>query len=223
VPDETRIAALLGPGADEFFSQTGLAGVPTDLALAFRDLADANPIPTFEQAFTYLEERFLEWVPEPPRLTSATDLQYLQEIERWNIAGMAYMRSEYANLASIFYERLLLHVRGLQEVTSTRLHKGTPYHMLGVSKVLTQQLSDARDYFILAAFEDALISDDWRRAPAATMLAPSAWNNATWNADLGLASVQRLVNRAESFTDDSERKKVVVWNPELLLLIDRVD
>jgi hypothetical protein len=144
VPDETTVADLLGPDADEFFRQTGVAAVPTDLAQAFREKVEVSPVPVFEQALTYLEERFLEWgLESPPKLTSATDLQYLQEIERWNIAGLAFLRSEYANLASIFYERLLLHVRGLQEVISVRLHKGTPYHMLGLSKVMTQQLTAA--------------------------------------------------------------------------------
>jgi hypothetical protein len=223
VSEETTVDELLGPRADEFFEQTGIAAVPPKLAQEFRDLVDVSPVPTFEQALNYLEGRFLGWGGEPPLLMSATDLRYLQEIERWNIAGLAFLRSEYANLASIFYERLLLHVRGLQGLARKRLHKGTPYHMLGVSKVMAQQLSEARDYFTLAAFEDALLSEDWRSAPAATMLAPSAWNLATWSSDVGLGRVQELVNRARSFGNETEREWVVVSNPELLLLIDRAD
>src|SRR5206468_2566908 len=114
--------------------------------------------------------------------------------------------------AEDLYVLLLRNVRSWQEA-STRIHKGTPYHMLGMAKVLQDQREAAHDYFVLAALEDALLGGSWQGGPAASML------GAQWNRDVEFDLVGQLAAKASEYSGEMEH--VVVWNPELLLMADR--
>lgn len=209
---ESRVLDLLGRQLDKFFAEVHQAVLPNDLIVEFRHLVDVQPFVVFTIAFNFLDERIQQWGPTPPPLDSPVALTYTQEVERWNVPGLAYLRPEFAPLATDLYERLLLHARGVQHVINARLHKGTPYHMLGWAKLLQDDRDEARDYFVLAAFEDALIdSEGWRGAPAATTL------NAHWSESAEIERVTLLVNCADQCDEDQQR--ILVWNPELLLML----
>jgi hypothetical protein len=85
--------------------------------------------------------------------------------------------------------------------------------MLGMAKVLQNDREEAHDYFVLAALEDAMLDDNWRASPAATML------NAHWNGLVEFEHVADLAQRASGY--DDEQRRIVVWNPELLLMLER--
>ena len=104
-------------------------------------------------------------------------------------------------------------IRGLQQLKSFRLHKGATYYNLGLTRLLQEDPDAAHDYFVLATLEDALLDTNWQAGPAATML------DANWNREVELRRVAELARRARDYPKD--RQHLIVWNPELLLMLER--
>jgi hypothetical protein len=212
-----EIRDLLERGPDEYLERwldvgDSVAGFPAAFGDRFRALADERPAEVFQLALAILEARFQTLI-RLQRYEYPTEPRYIWELERWNIAGLAFLRPDYAGLAETMYARMLLLIREAQEASDSRLHKGTPYHMLGYAELLRNETVEAHEYFILAAFEDALISENWQEGPAARML------SAQWNADAEFDQVAELARLAAK---TGERARILVWNPELLLMEKRV-
>jgi hypothetical protein len=72
----------------------------------FRALVDERPAEVFELGLPILEARLRSLAQEQP-YKHPTEPSYLWELERWNIAGVAFLRPEYATLAETFYARML--------------------------------------------------------------------------------------------------------------------
>jgi hypothetical protein len=187
-------------------------GLPVLLAERFRELVSTQgPVSVLQPAFDLLDAHLLGQASlQDPPIVLPIDERVMREIERWNVAGAAMLVPEFAQLAQAVYARLLRRLRELQEAVQARLHKGTPYHMLGYARLFQDDPLSARDYFRLAAFEDAFKGDGWREEPAANTL------TSTWRSDVELEFVASLVKRGNSM--DRAFYRLYVWNPEFLML-----
>ena len=187
--------------------------LPFSLAERFRAIVQVQGATVLEPTFAILDRliRPLFALRQVAGVSvSAIDPRVMREIERWNIPGVAMLVPEFAPMAEVVYARLLTRLRELQGSIEARLHKGTPYHMMGWARLLRNDQASAREYFRLAAFEDAVKGEGWPEEPAARVL------EGTWGADSEFEWVTNLLGRANLL--DEPLRRIYLWNPELLML-----
>jgi hypothetical protein len=77
-------------------------------------------------------------------------------IRVWNLMGDLVLRSGQPTFARDLFAALLRELRTLQ-ATRGRVHKGTPYHQIGVSMLASGDRLGAEAYFIFATVEDLVL------------------------------------------------------------------
>jgi hypothetical protein len=210
--DAAAVADLLGRRLDEVYAKGTDA---TPIFVALRAYVDASPAEAATHIRAYLDHRFDEQLLQH-ELDAPDDPAYVAELQRWLVGASQFLRPELSEFAKSLFEALLLDIRAVQEGRGIRLHKGAPYHNLGVAELLQNDLDGAHDYFILAALEDALIASNWDEGAAAAML------RAYWNGDVELPRVSVLAKHAAEYDKKGDGRHALVFrNPELLLMLHR--
>jgi hypothetical protein len=169
-----------------------------------------------DQVVPRLRETFQTFLTRRTAPPLAEERGYVGHQELWNVLGMAAVFNGRPTLALELYRHLLQVLREAQQRIG-RLHKGTPYHQIGWTHLMSGEPPDhARDWFLLAALEDSITygSNDgaFPETPASRVL--RAQYDLT---DVALRRLLDAVAAVRQFQNELVRK-VVIENPELILL-----
>lgn len=120
--------------------------------------------------------------------------------------AVEYLKVNELQKSYTLYERMLKEIFKAQEKQNRPIHKGLPYHMMGVLHKIRNEDNTAIQYYLLAYIEDTLYEKLGEEDKA-------DYNPAYYNIR-GFAFDHKILNKIKSFSKDKKEKEIIVFTPK---------
>lgn len=120
--------------------------------------------------------------------------------------AVEYLKVNELQKSYTLYERMLKEILKAQEKQNRPIHKGLPYHMMGVLYKIQNEDNTAIQYYLLAYIEDTLyekLGEEYK----------ADYKAAYYNIR-GFAFDHTILNKIKSFSKDKKEKEIIVFTPK---------